>query len=427
MSERPFTVEGRAATAVQVVLVLPDELLERASAAKHLRSSGFDVIEVADGDEARRILDGTRADVVIADLEILGQANELGLLRWLRERHPAIKTILTSGTETSVAAAMGNGVFLSRPYRMVDLDYCLQRVLAVANIPARQMDENTMAGGGQTGLSLSKALRGSAGTDGRPASVKAEGRGDEIFKLSIAKLLRRLAERAARQRAVDPGPEKMARRTALQTYDRARDRRLRLVLGFVMGTLVGLGIANLVMTVGSPFGATTLTEPVLSVEVATATPVPVRIDQPSPLSSPAAAASIQSDSTARIEPVRAGQPEPGEPTLKQTLLWRDEVREVQARLQSLGFNPGSVDGVAGAKTAGAVMRYQQEKGQLQTGMVDRELLEQLRQDTAPQLAQRVIISDGQAARSRGQRRSDPFQPVWAAANRFGQWLEAQVR
>ena len=64
----------------------------------------------------------------------------------------------------------------------------------------------------------------------------------------------------------------------------------------------------------------------------------------------------------------------------------EEVREVQKRLQGFGFNPGPADGVAGRMTAGAVMSYQQSRGQPQTGDIDRELLEQLRQDPAPQVA-----------------------------------------
>jgi len=108
-------------------------------------------------------------------------------------------------------------------------------------------------------------------------------------------------------------------------------------------------------------------------------------------------------------------------------LGRDDVREVQARLQSFGFNPGSVDGVLGAMTEGAVMHYQQARGQPQTGTVDRSLLEQLRQDPAPQLAQRAARPDARSTRSPGVRRSDPFEPVRTAGNRLGQWLESLTR
>jgi hypothetical protein len=40
-------------------------------------------------------------------------------------------------------------------------------------------------------------------------------------------------------------------------------------------------------------------------------------------------------------------------------------------------------------TEGAIRRYQQNRGQLQTGKVDRELLEQLRHDPAPKIVQRT--------------------------------------
>jgi CheY-like chemotaxis protein len=435
MSEEPFTEEGRVATAVRVVLVLQDELLERAAAAKHLRSSGFDVIEAADGDEARRIVGSLRVNVVLADLEMLGQSNEFDLLRWLHERHPAIKTILTSGTETNMANVEGYGIFLSKPYRMVDLDFCLHKVLGAANIPVGQTTGAARADGTQIGLESSKAQPDRTGPNRRSAPDRAHGRGDEVSKQSMAELSRWLAERAARQRAIDPDAAKAARRAALQAYDRARARRMRLVLGFAIGAVVGSAIVNFGPTLGGPPipqspSAAARMELASPVEIAAATPEPV---PPESKSSPAApssplpranVASAQLPAMARTDSAAAGQPAPVEVVPNQTPLRRDEVREVQARLQSFGLNPGPVDGAAGRMTAGAVMHYQQMRGQLQTGTVDRELLEQLRQDTAPQLAQRATSSDGQAARSRGRRRSDPFQPVWAAANRLGQWLEA---
>ena len=107
MSEKPFTAEGPTATRAYVVLVVENERLEHVSTATHLRKSGFDVIEAADGDEVRRVLESVHVNVVFADLAMPGQTNGLALLRWLRERHPAIKTIVTSGTETNMAALDG--------------------------------------------------------------------------------------------------------------------------------------------------------------------------------------------------------------------------------------------------------------------------------------------------------------------------------
>jgi hypothetical protein len=72
-----------------------------------------------------------------------------------------------------------------------------------------------------------------------------------------------------------------------------------------------------------------------------------------------------------------------EATPSQVRLERNKIQEVQTRLRSFGFNPGPIDGAVGTKTAEAVIKYQQARGQLQTGTVNRELLEQLRQDAAP--------------------------------------------
>jgi CheY-like chemotaxis protein len=479
MSEKPFTPEGPATTTAYVVLVVENERLERVSTAMHLRKSGFDVIEAADGDEARRVLDSVHVNVVFADLAMPGQTNGLALLRWLRERHPAIKTIVQSSSETDMAALNGYGIFLSKPYRLVDLDYCLQKALATASIPANETGGAMTADPSRkTSPEPGKAQLGSANPSRPPAPGKADGRDDEISKQSMAELSRRLGERAARQRAVDPDAAKAARRAALQAYDRARVRRLRVVLGFAVGAVVGSGIAYLAPTVGSrpvppsPSAAAS-TEPASPIDMATAAPAPAPPDSlspspapsspaasvpsapavepaaaqaapaadsqpapappesaaPSPPPAPASLATNQPFPAVRTQPAPAtgSQQAPVEPAPNQSPLRRDEVREVQARLRSFGFNPGSVDGAPGATTEGAVMHYQQDRGQPQTGTVDRELLEQLRQGPAPQIAQRAARPDARATRSPGARRSDPFEPVRAAGNRLGQWLESLTR
>ena len=135
--------------------------------------------------------------------------------------------------------------------------------------------------------------------------------------------------------------------------------------------------------------------------------------------------------TPEAVPETAGKPAPVEPVSPRILLRRDEVREVQKRLRSFGFDPGPADGVPGVMTEDAVMFYQRHRGQRQTGEVDRELLEQLRQDPAPQVASQVAQHaarpDGRSNSSTGARRSDPFEPVRAAGVRFGQWLGSLTR
>jgi hypothetical protein len=61
-------------------------------------------------------------------------------------------------------------------------------------------------------------------------------------------------------------------------------------------------------------------------------------------------------------------------------LGNDEVREIQARLQALGHDPGPVDGLFGPQTVAAVKRYELANQLAPTGHVDLGLLERLRQE-----------------------------------------------
>jgi CheY-like chemotaxis protein len=440
-SEKPPTAKGPAATTTRVVLLVGGEPVGRVSTAMHLRKSGFDVIEAADGDEARRVLDSGYVNVVFADLALPGQANGLALLRWLRERHPAIKAIATSDTETDMAGVDGYGIFLSKPYRLVDLDYCLQKVLATASIPANKTGGAMTADpGSKAGPKPGKVQPGSASPNGPPAPGKADRRDDEISDPSMAALQRRLGEWAARQRAVDPAAAKAARRAALEAYDRARARRQRVALAFAVAAIASSGIAYLFPTVGSEAvplspSAAALPEPAPLLAMAAATPTAAPPDPASPSSAPSSPLPATSVAyapavvPAAVQTAAAAdsQQAPVEPAPNQTPLQRDEAREVQERLRSFGFNPGRVDGVAGAMTEGAVIRYQQDRGQPQTGKVDRELLEQLRQDPAPQIVQRVAGPYARPTRSPGARHSGPFEPVRAAGDRLGKWLESLTR
>jgi CheY-like chemotaxis protein len=406
-SEKPHPAKGPPAPKAYVVLLVENEVLERVPNAVHLRTAGFDVIEAADGEEARRVLDSVPVNVVFADLAMPDQTNGLAFLRWLRKHHPAIKAIVTSGTETDMPLS-GYGIFLSKPYRVADLDYCLQKVLATASIPASETGGAMTADPSRkTNPAPGKAQPGGVRPNGPPASDEADGRDDDVFTPSIAELSRRLAERAARQRAVDPAAAKAAHRAALKAYDRTRTRRQRLVLGFAVGAIACSAVAYLVPTVVT--GAVPLS-PSAAALPESASLLPMAAVVPAAAQAAAAADSQQ----ALFEPAP-------------TALRRDEAREVQARLRSFGFNPGPVDGAPGAMTEDAIMRYQQSRGQPQSGKVDRELLEQLRQDPAPQIVQRPAGPYARPTPSLGPRRSDPFAPVRAAGDRLGQWLDSRAR
>ena len=66
------------------VLIVEDDSLLRITTASYLRDEGFDVIEVADADQAIRVLGYTAVDAVFSDVSRPGSANSLTLGRWLR-------------------------------------------------------------------------------------------------------------------------------------------------------------------------------------------------------------------------------------------------------------------------------------------------------------------------------------------------------
>ena len=231
---------------------------------------------------------------------------------------------------------------------------------------------------------------------------------DALFIDVVADFSRKLGERAAQQSAGGRAGAAQERRAALKAYDRSRRRQQILTAGVAVGALIALGIASLAPPIAPPVApppavAATPAEPAPAVMVADVQPT-VLPDAASTAPPPEPAPSITA-APAAPQPLRG-----------------DEVREVQKRLQGFGFNAGPADGVAGRMTAGAVMSYRQSRGQPQTADIDRDLLEQLRQDPAPQVApppppQRT------AQRARTQTAARHPGPL----DQLGRWLDSLVR
>ena len=184
-------------------------------------AAGFNVVEAADGEEARRVIDSVSVNIVFADLSMPDQMKGLAFLHWLRKHHPATKAIVTSDTDRHAPGRLRH--VSQQAYRLADLDYCLQRVLAtLTHCHQRNGRGNDRRSKQPANPAPGNAQPGSVHLNGPPASDEADGRDNDVSKPSIAELSRRLAERVARQRAVDPAAARIARRAALEAYDRTR-------------------------------------------------------------------------------------------------------------------------------------------------------------------------------------------------------------
>lgn len=267
------------------------------------------------------------------------------------------------------------------------------------------------------------------------------------FKDSIAAFSRQVGERAKQQASVDPKVAAANRKAALQASIQARRKQLLRLAGIGGAGVAIVAAAILVITIvpfgrskppveATAAGdrpaalATAAPTTVAPTTVATAPPPPpsaavppnnVPNDPPanpapvvaaappvSPPSTPSAPPAPSANANPPSNPNAAGAAVPSpaatpvslnpsappatQPPPVQTVpaqpapeppLTRQEITEVQTRLDRFGFNPGPADGNAGPMTRGAVMRYQQERGIRQTGEIDQAFLDQLRGDPAP--------------------------------------------
>ena len=250
-------------------------------------------------------------------------------------------------------------------------------------------------------------------------------------KRSMADLARRLAERAAQQRAVDPRAAAAERRAALEAYNQARERRLIVGLSVAVAVTVGAGIAYLVSTVNSrpvpPFPSVAARpEPASSLERTSAAPAAASPHSPLPAAGVVYAPAVEAASATL--PARQ-QPAPVAATPSDAPLERNDVREIQAKLRSFGFNPGPVDGKPGRMTEGAVRRYQRDGASLRPAKSTAAVGAASSGSRCPgrpasRPARRTAAAGDSASRPR---RTDPFEPVRTAGNRFGQWMEPLTR
>lgn len=103
------------------ILVVEDEVLIRLVIAEYLRDCGYKVYEAAHADEAMAILQApdVAVDIVFSDVMMPGSVDGFGLARWVRDRHPGVEVILTSGMDRSAEIAgtlCEAGPLLAKPY-----------------------------------------------------------------------------------------------------------------------------------------------------------------------------------------------------------------------------------------------------------------------------------------------------------------------
>lgn len=120
------------ASARKCILVVEDELLIRLMLSDELRDLGHHVIEACDAAEALAILETVGPDLIVSDVRMPGSPDGMGLLALVRDAHPTLPVIITSGhLHPTQAFAEGATRFLAKPYKMEAVVETAQNLLGL--------------------------------------------------------------------------------------------------------------------------------------------------------------------------------------------------------------------------------------------------------------------------------------------------------
>ena len=113
------------------ILIVEDEVLTRIAAAEYLRDCGFTVVEAANAEEARSVLN-SRAfiDLVFTDIQMPGEMDGRSLAGWLARQKPNVPVILTSARLEGDSTSRGQRRFIRKPYQLSDIEKQIRELLS---------------------------------------------------------------------------------------------------------------------------------------------------------------------------------------------------------------------------------------------------------------------------------------------------------
>lgn len=102
------------------ILIVEDDSAIADVIATYLSDCGFDVVVANSADRAIETMTSDRVvDLVFSDITMPGSMDGIGLARWIRERRPDIKVLLTSGLVNRVEElqALCDEGPIAKPYK----------------------------------------------------------------------------------------------------------------------------------------------------------------------------------------------------------------------------------------------------------------------------------------------------------------------
>ena len=111
------------------ILVVEDEVIVRMAFADALRDEGYNVIEAANGGEAREVLQTQfEIDLLITDIRMPGEPDGLALASSARERRSNLKVLISSSHVPADRALVAADLILQKPFRIDELVAAVEKL-----------------------------------------------------------------------------------------------------------------------------------------------------------------------------------------------------------------------------------------------------------------------------------------------------------
>ncbi len=120
------------------VLMVEDEPILLETISECLRDWGYQVVEAPNATEAiAQLVAPQHIDLMFSDIRMPGRMDGFGLARWVRERYPTMRILLTTGYEgqdVGPVDALHDGPILRKPYGLELLRQRLRTLLPEADL-----------------------------------------------------------------------------------------------------------------------------------------------------------------------------------------------------------------------------------------------------------------------------------------------------